>query len=150
LECKFNSFCFLGYTFCPRAAQTKDGRTITGYLPAISKRSQTNIQRQVRSWKLKYWTQTDIQEIALKLNPIIQGWLNYYCAFYSSKALSCITRAVNSALIKWVKRNFKKNRNSFIKSCAMIKKLYKQSPTSFAHWKRSKTFIYNGWIMGAV
>ncbi|WP_422398031.1 group II intron maturase-specific domain-containing protein [Spirobacillus cienkowskii] len=109
----------------------------------MSKKSAFNIREVIRHWKLKHWTQSDIREIAEKLNPVISGWLNYYCAHYGSKALQIIAKAVNSHLIKWAKRKFKKNRDSYNKSCEMIKRLHQQYPNLFIHWARCKTIIYN-------
>jgi hypothetical protein len=46
------SFTFLGYTFRPRKAQGRDGRSFLGFLPAISKNALKKISAEVRSWRL--------------------------------------------------------------------------------------------------
>jgi RNA-directed DNA polymerase len=141
---KVTAFDFLGYTFRSRAATTKEGVLITGFLPAISKKSLNNIREQIRKWKLKHWTSSDIYEIALALNPVIQGWLNYYCAYHSSRTLNKISRAINNVLVKWAKRKYKSLGGMYSKSANMIRKLFEQNPKLFAHWKNSTTFYYAG------
>ena len=39
------SFDFLGYTFCPRRAVDKRGNRFTGFLPAMSKKAQKDINK---------------------------------------------------------------------------------------------------------
>jgi RNA-directed DNA polymerase len=132
---KTPSFDFLGYTFRPRAAHSKHAGVTTGFLPAISDKAIKSIQKRVRAWKIKSWTHTGIGGIAVAINPVLRGWLNYYGAFYGSKAIQVIKRAVNFALIRWARRKFKKLNRSFAKAADLIKKMREQNRNLFAHWK---------------
>jgi RNA-directed DNA polymerase len=76
------SFDFLGHTFKPRSVRSKSGEYFTGFNPAISKSSQVKIGRTMRNWRLQSWVNNDLAIIARRINPIIQGWINYYGKFY--------------------------------------------------------------------
>ena len=46
------AFTFLGFTFRPRRARSKDGSMFVSFLPAISKDALKKISAEVRSWRL--------------------------------------------------------------------------------------------------
>jgi group II intron reverse transcriptase/maturase len=70
-------FTFLGYTFCERSAQTKNGTMFRSFLPAISKQALKRISAQVRSWRLHHRTHPSEADLARWINPIVRGWMNY-------------------------------------------------------------------------
>jgi retron-type reverse transcriptase len=47
-----------------------------------------------------------IEELARAINPIIQGWINYYGQFRKS-SMSTLYDYINSQLINWAKRKYK-------------------------------------------
>jgi len=57
-------FTFLGYTFCERSAQTKNGTMFRSFLPAISKQALKRISAQVRSWRLHHRTHPSEADLA--------------------------------------------------------------------------------------
>ena len=106
------SFDFLGDTYRPRGAKGKAGNIFTGFLPAVSSRSKRAISRRIRKWNLDKRSDKSLQELAKEYNPIIRGWMNYYCSYYPS-AFSIILRRINRVLVKWVRRTLKSMRKKF-------------------------------------
>ena len=47
------TFDFLGYTFRPREARRRKGKTFTAFLPAISKKAMKGINKTVRDWGVR-------------------------------------------------------------------------------------------------
>jgi group II intron reverse transcriptase/maturase len=72
------SFTFLGFTFRARAMRSRHGNVFTGFGPAISKDALKKISAEVRSWRLHTHTTLTEKDLARWINPVIQGWMNYY------------------------------------------------------------------------
>jgi RNA-directed DNA polymerase len=66
-------------------------------------------------------------------NSKIQGWMNYYTFFYKSEFFE-VLRYINSALIKWTRRKYKK-KNSRRKAERWLGEIAKRDRRIFAHWK---------------
>lgn len=130
------AFDFLGFTFRPREAMTRNGRIFTGFTPAISRKSSKRISNTIRSWKLQRWSGQSIENIAEALNPVISGWLNYYRHF-GKGALDKVVNMLDFALIRWARKKFKRTKRSYRKSKEYLKRLRKQQPQLFAHWRLS-------------
>ena len=139
----WTAFDFLGFTFRPRKAMAKNRHIFTGFMPAISQKSLKRISKTIRSWKLQRWSGQSIDSIAEALNPVISGWLNYYRHF-GRGVLYRVNNMLDFALIRWARKKFKRMRRSYRKSRNFLKRLRKQQPQLFAHWRFS-----NGWTMGA-
>ena len=127
------SFDFLGYTFRPRGAITKQGKRFVSFLPAISEKAQKDIRKRIRSWKLQYKVDKTIKEIAESINKQIQGWINYYSQYYRT-GMYDVLRYINRCLIKWVRRKFKKI-NSRKRATDWLSKVAETNKDMFAHWK---------------
>jgi group II intron reverse transcriptase/maturase len=100
------SFTFLGFTFRPRRAKSHQGRHFTSFLPAASEVAMRRMRQAVRRWRLSRQTHVTLAEIAKLYNPVIQGWWNYYGAFYQT-AMQEIFQHIDLALGRWVRRKFK-------------------------------------------
>lgn len=127
------SFDFLGYTFRPRHAKSKYGKYFTSFLPAVSKKAQKAIRKEVKRWRLQLKNDKSIVDIANMFNKKIQGWINYYSHFYKTE-LYKVLRYINSCLIKWVRRKFKK-RNARRRAEYWLGEIAQREPKLFAHWK---------------
>ena len=127
------SFDFLGYTFRPRHAKTKYGKYFTSFLPTVSKKVQKAIRKEVKRWRLQLKNEKSIVDIANMFNKKIQGWINYYSHFYKTELYN-VLRYINSCLIKWVRRKFKK-RNDRRRAEYWLGEIVKREPKLFAHWK---------------
>ena len=130
------AFDFLGFTFRPRQAMTRTGRVFTGFTPAISRKSLKRISKTILSWKLQRWSGQSTESIAEALNPVISGWLNYYRHF-GRGTLYKVCNMLDFALIRWARKKFKKMKRSYRKSRAFLRRLRKQQPQLFAHWRFS-------------
>jgi RNA-directed DNA polymerase len=49
------AFTFLGYTFRPRPARDRHGKTFLAFLPTISPQALKRISTHVRRWRLHRW-----------------------------------------------------------------------------------------------
>jgi len=96
-----------------------------------------------REWKLQSRTYLSLEELDLKFNPVIVGWMNYYGRFCSS-ALHSVLNLVNMALELWGMRKFKHLRRRKTRAHAWLKTVAQRSPWLFAHWN------YQVWMTGAV
>ena len=127
------SFDFLGYTFRPRLAKNKYGKFFVSFLPAMGEKAKKAIRKEVRSWKLQFKTDKDLWDIANLFNNKIQGWINYYTHFYKSEIYD-VLRYINSRLIYWVRRKYKK-RNSRKRAEHWLGEIATRERNLFAHWK---------------
>lgn len=127
-------FTFLGYTFRPRKAKARNGKSFTSFLPAISKDAKKHIRETVKRWYLLHQTEKSLQEIADKYNSAIRGWLNYY-GRYGKAELSKVIHHVNLHLMWWIKRKFLKYKNKTKQSYMYLRHISKQYPSLFEHWR---------------
>jgi RNA-directed DNA polymerase len=100
-------FDFLGYSFRPRFAKSKDGKYFVGFNPAISPRAAQAIRKTMREWRFSRRVDLDIEDLARQVNPIFRGWLRYY-GFFHRSALWCIELAFREHLVTWAKRKFRR------------------------------------------
>lgn len=66
-------------------------------------------------------------------NKKIQGWINYYGHFYKSEMYS-VLRYINSCLIKWVRRKYKKRKHRR-RAEHWLGAIAQRERKLFAHWK---------------
>jgi len=128
------SFDFLGYTFRPRKAHSKEGEMFLSFLPAISSKAAKAIRQRVRDWKLYLRPQTSLQEIAAWVNPIMQGWMNYYGRYYRS-ALYPVFAHLDFHLMKWAKLKLKRLGRSFRRTHVWMGRVRHRRPSLFVHWR---------------
>ncbi|HSJ60437.1 MAG TPA: group II intron maturase-specific domain-containing protein [Jiangellaceae bacterium] len=126
------AFTFLGYTFRARAARDRKGNVFTSFLPAVSKQALVRMSRAVRRWQLHRRTDLDAAGLAAMINPVVRGWMHYYGAFYRS-ALSALLARINTYLVRWSRRKYKRLR-ARRKARAAWEHAIRHSPGLFAHW----------------
>jgi RNA-directed DNA polymerase len=127
-------FDFLGYTFMPRRAIDPHGEAFLNFAPAISKKARTKIWSVIRNWDIGALHQCTLEEIAKNLNPIIQGWINYY-GKYHIKVLKDVLQRVNMKLVRWVRGKFKGFRKHKTRAVHRLGDIAVANPDLFAHWK---------------
>ncbi len=127
-------FDFLGYTFRPRKAKSRNGKFFVSFLPAVSNEAAKSIRKTIRSWRLHRMTDKSLRDLACMFNPVIRGWVNYYGQFYKS-ALHPVLIQLNASLQRWAMRKYKKIRCRKRRAFYMLGRIAKQMPNLFAHWR---------------
>jgi len=128
------SFDFLGFSFQPRPSRLKNGKMFLGYDCAISQSSMTKILEELRSSSFQNWTLRSIEEIAAYFNPKIRGWLHYYGKF-RKRHLHKIFKLFHKRLTNWLRRTYKRFKNSYIQACNWLRRYTEVNPDLFEHWK---------------
>jgi group II intron reverse transcriptase/maturase len=126
-------FTFLGFTFQPRGACGRQKRLFTSYLPAISTDAMKRIRGEIRSWRIHRQTPSTIEELAKQYNPVIQGWWNYYGAFYPT-AMRKLALYIDKKLEQWARRKYKTLLRHDRRSAEWLRRWKAENPRLFAHW----------------
>ncbi len=132
------SFDFLGFCFRARKVMW-NGKPAHGFLPAISSKALKRIGREIRRWKFHHSIDKSLQDLAEMYNPTIHGWINYYSHFYRTGLFPVLER-INDFLFRWVRRKFKRFRGQTKGARIWLKRVRRDNPTLFAHWR----FLYVG------
>jgi group II intron reverse transcriptase/maturase len=129
------SFDFLGFTFRPRVSMNSMTKALfTGFIPAISKKSVMKIHETIRSWKLTSKVSMNINDLASFVNPVIQGWINYYSKFNKTEFRK-VMDYLNEKLARWLRRKYKNLRHGYIgKARYALALTVQKNPNLFAHW----------------
>ncbi|MGH3180220.1 MAG: group II intron maturase-specific domain-containing protein [Streptosporangiaceae bacterium] len=85
-------------------------------------------------WHLNRCSSADLSSLAREINPQVQGWINYYGAFYRSE-LCFLAWRINEHLVRWAMHKFKRFRGKYAKATAWLQKVYQYKPGVFAHWQ---------------
>jgi RNA-directed DNA polymerase len=134
-EYPIQSFDFLGYTFRPRSTRDKQGNFFVSFSPAVSRKAMKAMRKKVKAHPMiKGCFSENLTELAKCVNPMIQGWINYYGRFRKSE-MSTIYDYINTKLINWAKRKYKKLQRRKWRAGKWLREVYKRYPTLFAHWR---------------
>ena len=128
------SFDFLGFTFRPRRCVSEKRGVHPNFLPAISRASKKEINRQIRSWHMQLKNEKSIRDLSNMFNPVLRGWRNYYGRFYPSE-LRRIWRNVNDYLVRWIRRKYKRLANHKRRARSYLKSIAQKNPWLFIHWE---------------
>jgi RNA-directed DNA polymerase len=126
-------FTFLGYTFRPRSAKARGGKTWTNFLPAVSASAVKRMYQTIRAWRLPRQTSVGLDELARRVNPTLRGWLNYHGHFYKS-ALRRVFDHFEQRLLRWARRKFRKFAQRPRQARRWLKKMVRRRPRLFIHW----------------
>ena len=80
----YEKFDFLGFTFRSRLSKNKGGKYFVSFIPAISQKAAKSIRAKIRHWGIQNRNNKQIDDIARMFNAQVQGWINYYGAYYKS------------------------------------------------------------------
>ena len=129
------SFDFLGYTFRARLVKNRQRNSLfVSFTPAVSKVAQKAMRFKIRKLQVRSRTDLNIAQLAGWLNPMIQGWLNYYGRYRRSEMYR-VFRQVNMALVRWARRKYKALRRHKTKASMFVEGMAKRHPKLFAHWR---------------
>jgi len=132
---KNTAFDFLGYTFRRRSCWSRKRNCLfMNFTPAVSKSALKSMRLKIRKLRVRMATNRNIEQLALWLNPLINGWIGYY-GRYSRSALYAMSRHVNKALVRWARRKYKPLRRHKVRAAQFLERIVKQSPHLFAHWR---------------
>jgi len=132
---KQTSFDFLGYTFRRRLCRNRKRNSVfVNFTPAVSKAALKSMRRKIRTLRVRMCTELSLEQLAKWLNPMINGWLNYY-GRYTRSALYGMCRHINKTLVRWARRKFKPLRHRKTRAMLFLEKIADQWPDLFAHWK---------------
>ena len=131
-------FDFLGFTFRPRLSKNKWGKHFVNFTPAISQKAAKSIRGEIRHWKIHNRSDKQIDDLACMFNAQVQGWINYYGAYYKS-ALYPILREIETDLILWAKRKYRRFKGHHTKAIHWLGRIARREPTLFAHWRLGLT-----------
>ncbi len=128
-------FSFLGYEFRRRYVKNgKTGELFAGFTAAVSPAALTAMGQKARRLNYQNRTELSLQDIALKLNPILRGWIAYYGRFQLS-ALYPLFRHINLSLVARARRKYKRFRASKTRAGLFIYEVSQKCPKLFVHWK---------------
>jgi RNA-directed DNA polymerase len=127
------SFDFLGFTFQPRMARSRDGELFLSFLPAISERAATAARRAMRDWGLQRRSECSLEELAQRYGATLRGWIEYYGS-YGRWRLSKVFTALNNRLVRWAQRKYKRYRR-YGETLGWLRRIAKRNPSLFPHWE---------------
>jgi group II intron reverse transcriptase/maturase len=128
------AFDFLGYSFRPRRSKNRWGKYFINFSPAISNGAAKAIRREIRRWKLPLRSDKDLEDLARMFRARIQGWINYYGAFYKS-ALYPTLQHLDRKLARWATRKFKRLRRHRRRAEQWLRQIAQRQPGLFPHWR---------------
>jgi RNA-directed DNA polymerase len=130
-----NSFTFLSYSFQPRGEVMglKKSRKTMVFSAAISCKAKAFIREKIRGVFNPRNTQVSLEAVAIRLNPKIRGWLNYYSRF-NAKIAGRVFLYLNELIRKWIAEKFR------LRSKKAILRKYKEyvysNWTLMVHWRK--------------
>jgi hypothetical protein len=129
------SFDFLGYSFQRRRVEKRRDKSLfVSFTPAVSKKALNAMREKIRALKFRHRTQTELSTISRTINPMIQGWMNYYGCYRRSE-LEPLYRYINQTLVAWAMRKFKRLRGNRRSGRSLIANICKKCPRLFIHWQ---------------
>lgn len=128
------SFTFLGYAFQPRHTRSRQGKFFVGFTPAISPKAAKRIRSELRELKLHKRSDASLSDIALAVNPKVNGWIAYFGRFGRS-VLKDALKPLNLILMKWATRKFKRLKRRPQRARRWFLVIYRNLRILFAHWK---------------
>ena len=129
-----NSFTFLSYSFQPRAMHNHQRKNkFSIFSAAISNTAKTFIREGVRKVFNPRNTQISLEGTAVKLNPKIRGWLNYYCKF-NPRVAGNVFIYLNGLIRRWIEEKFRLRSKSAVQNKYNL--LVQTNTDLFVHWKK--------------
>ena len=128
------SFTFLSYSFQPRTKESVHvgAKRFLVFGAAICNAAKTSIRSKIKEVLRPQWSTQTLEWFAVKLNPKIRGWINYYTRFNSDEAKGVFTY-LNQLIRRWIKHKYK-IRNK-VKLVQKYQQIQAENPALFYHWK---------------
>ena len=126
-------FDFLGHCFRPRSAMNRAGSLFVSFAPAVSDKAAKAMRLRMRRWRLHRRNDLELVTLARWTRPVLLGWVRYYGRFRPS-ALHKALRTLDSFIVRWAQRKYKKLRTHKMRAWDWLRRLKTRHPTLFAHW----------------
>lgn len=133
-EYPIRKFDFLGYTFRARRLRNYREEYFIGFSAAVSDAAMKKMRKEIRHWRIHQRSDKDLKDLACMVNPTMQGWINYYGRFYKS-ALYPLLFHFNTILLKWAIWKYKRFRGNRWKALCWFRRIERNEPGIFAHWR---------------
>lgn len=127
-------FDFLSYTFRPRRSKNKYGKYFINFTPAVSNKAKKAMRQTIHDWRMHLKPDKTLEDLSHMFNPVIRGWVNYYGRFYKSELYSVLWH-MNRALVRWVRRKYKKYNRHHRRAAYWLSKIARREPKLFVHWQ---------------
>ena len=127
------AFDFLGYTFRPRSTMSRQGDLFVGFNPAVSRTALKKMRQSIRRWRLQLKSHLSLEELGEWVSPVVRGWLNYY-GYFRASALQLITSHLDSYLLRWAMRKFKRLKRHESRARRWLSEQKDKLPGLFPHW----------------
>lgn len=130
-----NSFTFLSYSFQPRSKPNTFGKhnKFMVFSAAICEKAKTFIRQRIRAVFNQRNTQVSLERTAVKLNPKIRGWLNYYSRF-NPRVAGNVFLYLNALIRKWIGEKFRlKSKKAIVNTYESYVQL---NTELFVHWQK--------------
>jgi RNA-directed DNA polymerase len=129
-----NSFIFLGYSFQPRTIKDKFGRgtRLLVFNAAISQPAMASIRMKLREELRTRWSDKALEWFAVRLNPKIVGWVNYYAKFNRHIGLD-VFYYLNKLICQWIKNTYKIQGKTWLYD--KYRTIQTANPDLFYHWR---------------
>jgi RNA-directed DNA polymerase len=127
-------FDFLGFTFRPRKSKNRLGKHFISFSPAVSRKAIKNMHQNMQDLHLHRRSDKTLEDTSCIVNPILQGWINYYGSYYKT-ALYPALQHLDHILVKWAMRKYKKLRGHKRRARNWLRRIAQNEPSLFAHWK---------------
>jgi len=133
------AFDFLGYSFRPRRAKNRQGKSFLSFLPAISNKAAKSIRKTIRQWRMSTrWNSQRLTDLARFIAPYARGWINYYGRFYRTKCIQ-VLRYLNGAIAAWARRKLKRFHRRKRASEHWLGQIAQRDRALFVHWRFGAT-----------
>jgi RNA-directed DNA polymerase len=129
-----NSFTFLSYSFQPRGMRNRERTNkLTVFSAAICCKAKTYIRQGIKAVFDPRHTQVSLERVAVKLNPKIRGWLNYYCKYNRWEAEKVFVY-LNELIRRWVEEKYRLRSWKSIES--KYDSIVQNNKGLFVHWQK--------------
>ena len=126
-------FDFLGFSFRPIMTKLRKGGFFLQYDCKMSRKSKKRILKDLGKMNIHKKTQSNLQDLAVMLNPKIRGWINYYGKI-KRNSLKPVFYYLHHRIIKWILNKYKRFKGSRVLAVKWLRCITKDYPNMFYHW----------------
>jgi hypothetical protein len=138
-EQEHTSFTFLSYSFQPRV-KANPLIKLSKFLvfdAAICCKAKAYIKQRIRAVFDPRNTTVSLEQAAVRLNPKIRGWLNYYCRFNAVIAAK-VFEYLNELIQRWIGEAFRLRGKMVV--IEKFKNYVQANRKLFIHWQKGITY----------